>query len=309
MRVEPRSLRGGNAAEQGVAVETRGVDERVAPERRPVELFLLLPAVVVVIVTILVPLGMTVAVSFWSRSGFVLERAWSTETYSDLLRESVFWSTLGETALTVLIVVLGALLIAYPVAYYIAMIVPERWRIPLFIAAIIPFWTSYLTRMETFFPLLGREGVVNQGLGVVGLGPYDVLLFSRPAQWAVMILLYALFAVGPIFFTLARMDPALLEASSTLGAGSLATFRRVTLPTSMPGILTGAGFVVIMVVQDFASPLFIGGAKRILLANDVVLRASILDWPGAAAVATVLSVLTLALVIALFHLARIRQLV
>jgi putative spermidine/putrescine transport system permease protein len=261
------------------------------------------------VLTIVVPLGMAVVVSFWKKHVFVLERAFSTATYSTLLSDATFWRTLEETMITIGIVIAGAILIAYPVAYYIARIVPEKWRTPLFILAIVPFWTSYLTRVETFVPLLGRTGVVNRGLGLVGLGPYDVLLFSRPSEWIVMILLYALFGVGPIFFALSRIDNAFLEASSTLGARGFATFRRIVLPMSMPGILTGTGFLIIMVMQDFATPLFIGGSKQVLLANTIVLRASILDWPGAAATAVVLSLLTFALVMICFRLARIRELV
>ena len=270
--------------------------------------WLLAPGLLVILLGLGLPLLQTLTVSLWSSNGFVMDRTLTLKQYQSMIEDPTFWTVLFTTLKTAVVVVCGTLLIAYPVAYCIAFIVPESWRMVLLLLAIIPFWTSYLTRMVTYMPILGRTGVINQLWMSLGLpGPLDFLLYTEASQLAVMIALYALFGVGPVFFSLSRIDRSLLEASSTLGGGPLRTFWRVTLPLSMPGVITGAIFVTIFVMQEYATAATIGGAKTPVLGNDIVLRAGLVQWPAAAARSMVLALVTLGIVAALLRLADIRR--
>lgn len=253
------------------------------------------------------PLLQTLRVSLWSQTGFVLERSMSLALYADLFTDPTFWSTTWTTLYTTAVVIVASLLIAFPVAYYITFHVPQRWQVPLFFVAVIPFWTSYLIRMVAYIPVLGRNGVVATIWDVLRLpGTPDFLLFTEFSQLFVMSILYALFAVGPIVFSLSRIDTAVLEAAGTLGARPSRAFRDVTLALAKPGIVTGAIFVGILVMQEYTTPLIMGGGKTPLLGNDVLARSSFLQWPAASARALLLSLFSLALVATLLRISDIR---
>jgi putative spermidine/putrescine transport system permease protein len=270
---------------------------------------LVLPAALAMLLFFVIPVLQTIRVSLWTSVGFTLERSVTFTQYSQMLQDPIFWDTVTNTLRSTTIVVLGALLIAFPVAYCITYIVPDRWRIPVFFLAIIPFWTSYLIRMVAHVPILGRQGLFNTVLLQAGIiqEPLDILLYTETSQLLVMILLYALFGVGPIVFSLSRIEPSLLEASATLGARPMKTFFRVTLPMARPGIMMGGLFISILAMQEFATPLIIGGGQWPLLGNDVMARASLLQWPPAAARAVILTLMTLLVVGILVRLSKIHK--
>lgn len=270
---------------------------------------LALPGMMVICVCLLVPVAWVLLVSFWSSKGFTIERVFTLDQYSSLLSSAVFWRVLWSTLLTTLITVVGSLLIGFPVAYYIAKVCPPKWSTVVFLIAIIPFWTSYLTRMVTYIPLLGTTGLINNALLKVGIidEPLQILLYSTPAQWIVMILLSALFSVGPIFFSLSKIDDSIMEAARSMGARPVQLFRDIILPLAKPGVIMGALFVVILTMQDYATASIIGGGKTQNLAGDVMQQAAILQWPQAAARAVALAVATLVIVAVLFRFVNLRE--
>lgn len=268
-----------------------------------------LPGIVVIAVCLVIPVAWVILVSFWSSKGFTIERVFTLQQYSTLLSSAVFWKVLWSTLLTTLVTVTGSILIGFPVAYYIAKVCPPKWSTVVFLIAIIPFWTSYLTRMVTYIPILGTKGLINNALLKLGIidRPLEILLYSTTAQWIVMILLSALFAVGPIFFSLSKIDNSILEAARTMGARPAQVLRGIILPLARPGIIMGALFVVILTMQDYATASIIGGGKTQNLAGDVMQQAAILQWPQAAARAVALAVATLVIVAALFRFVDLRE--
>jgi putative spermidine/putrescine transport system permease protein len=277
-----------------------------ARRRAPRWLFLL-PGLLLLAVGLGLPLLQTFRVSLWSQTGFVLERTSSLALYRELFTDPTFWGTTWTTLYTTAIVMACSLLIAFPVAYFITFHVPQRWQIPLFFVAVIPFWTSYLIRMVAYIPVLGRGGVGAQIWELLRLpGSPDFLLFTEFSQLFVMSILYALFAVGPIVFSLSRIDPSVLEAAGTLGARPARAFRDITLGLAKPGIVTGAIFVGILVMQEYTTPLIMGGGKTPMLGNEVLARSSFLQWPAASARALLLSLFSLLLVAALLRISDIR---
>ncbi|CAH1671204.1 MULTISPECIES: ABC transporter permease [unclassified Chelatococcus] len=180
-----------------------------------------------------------------------------------------------------------ALLLAYPVAYFLATQPPRR-RALFMIFVLIPFWTSSLVKAFSFMVLLGQTGIVNQMLELVGIPPVK-LLFNRIGVFAGMSHYLVPFFVFPILASLQSQPPELARAAAIMGAGKLRIFLRVTLPLSMPGVIAGALLVFTISLSFYVIPALLGGRKDMMIANLVDFYArEVLDWPMASAVAVVL---------------------
>lgn len=192
---------------------------------------------------------------------------------------------------------IGCLLIGYPFAYFLATRAGKH-RTLLFFLVIIPFWTSLLIRTYAWLLLLNEKGPLSeflQTLGVLGK-PLDILYTSKAVLIGV-IYDYLPLMVFPIYVAIERMDPRLKEASRDLGAGRWATFRRVTLPLTLPGVMTGALLTFIPMTGEYVVPEILGGAKSYLVGNLVAneFRTAI-DWPFGAALSMVLVAMMLVVI-------------
>jgi spermidine/putrescine transport system permease protein len=179
------------------------------------------------------------------------------ESFSDTFR-SVFTGTLQIS----IVGTLACLLIGFPFAYWLAVKVPSRWRGVLLGLTIIPFWTNFLVRTIGWFILLQPNGPLSgvlQDLGLVS-SPLDILDTREAVQLGV-IYNYLPLMIFPLFVALDRLDPALREASKDLGANRWRTFRQVTVPLAMPGIVAGLLLVFIPLTGDYITAAVLGGAK------------------------------------------------
>lgn len=189
-----------------------------------------------------------------------------------------------------------ALAIGYPVAYAIARL-PGRWRTVMLILVVVPFWTNFLIRTYAWVVLLSNQGVLNDAL--VGSGLVDerlTLLYTKGAVVAGLVYVYLPLMILPIYASVARLDAELREASSDLGAGKVTTFLKVTLPLSLPGVVTGCIFVFVPSLGNFVVPELLGGGKTVMVGNlirDQFLKAR--DWPFGATLALIMVVLLLVL--------------
>lgn len=161
------------------------------------------------------------------------------------------------------------LLIGYPIAYFISLKVKPPLKNTLLTLVVIPFWTSFLIRTYAWIIILRSEGLINRALMGVGLisSPIETLLYS---EFAVMIgLVYGElpFMILPLYASIEKLDTALVEAASDLGANSFWTFWKVTIPATMPGIVAGIVLVFIPTIGAFITPDLLGGAKSILVGN------------------------------------------
>jgi putrescine transport system permease protein len=196
---------------------------------------------------------------------------------------------------------LACLLIGYPMALAIARARPDR-RGPLLMLVILPFWTSFLIRVYAWMGILRDEGLLNgvlMGLGVIS-EPL-VILNTDTAVYIGIVYSYLPFMVLPLYATLEKQDPALLEAAADLGAKPLRAFWSVTLPLSVPGIVAGSLLVFVPAVGEYVIPDLLGGGDTQMLGKvlwDVF--ALNRDWPSAAALAMAM-LLALAIPIALFQ--------
>src|SRR2546430_1648238 len=221
----------------------------------------------------LVPIGIVAAYSFDVYSLDPGPHSFTLTAWRDFLHSSVylrlFWKSV-RMSLTVSAIVV---VLAYPLAYYLALSGTKRKYI-LLLLLIAPFLTSYLLRVLAWKVILGNQGVVNTFLFWTGLRspdhPLSQLLYSRFAVMLVLGYIWLPFVALPIFVSLESLDRRLLEAASDLGASRLQAFRRVTLPLSLPGVVAAFLFVFIPTLGEFVTPSLVGGAFGYMYGNQIV---------------------------------------
>jgi spermidine/putrescine transport system permease protein len=246
----------------------------------------------------LIPILIMLVYSFMPRGiyggvepGFTLEHyaRFFDPLYLDILRRTFLWSV----ACTVICLILG-----YPVAYVIVR--GGRWRNLLLFLVVLPFWTSFLVRTFAMIFLMRDTGLINNWLLKLGLIDDPLTILYTP--FAVMVgLVYGFlpFMVLPIYASLEKLDPSLLEAAEVLGARPRARFRRVTLPLSMPGVVAGCLLVFIPALGSFLTSDLLGGAKQMMIGNLVQNQfSSARNWPfGSAASFIVMGLVLVAVMI------------
>ena len=225
------------------------------------------------VVFFLVPIGIVAAYSFDLYSlfpgthGFTLA-AWREFAHSPVYL-TLFWKSV-KMSLTVSVIIV---VLAYPLAYYLALSGTKR-KYVLLLVLIAPFLTSYLLRVLAWKVILGDQGVINTFMFWTGLRspdhPISQLLYSRFAVMLVLGYIWLPFVALPIFVSLESLDRRLLEAASDLGASRLQAFRRVTLPLSLPGIMAAFLFVFIPTLGEFITPSLVGGASGYMYGNQIV---------------------------------------
>ena len=279
--------------------------------RSPASYWLALPAAAWMLGVVVVPIVLLVWVSFWGGRAFSTASPLTFDNYIKFFANPTYLkliaSTLGHTAtLMALTGVLG-----YCIAYFLVVKVKSpRWRLVLFLAFIIPFWTSTLIRAIAWVPFLGVNGVINQTLMFIGAtqAPIEAFLYSRAGITMAQVSLYTMLAAGPVVYMLNSIPPQLREAAMTLKAAPFTVFRRIILPLTLPGIVIGQVLVFLNVMADFATVSTIGGNKHALLANLVMLFYESSQIRAASVVAVLLMVCMLVGVVAALRVVDIRRL-
>src|SRR6195952_4481638 len=187
------------------------------------------------------------------------------------------------------------LLIGYPIAYAMARL-PQRWQPIAMMLVIIPFWTSFLIRIYAWINILQHDGLLNQILLALHVVATPVVWLSTDsAMYLGIVYSYLPFMILPLYATLARMDPALLEAAGDLGSSPRQAFWLVTFPLSLPGVAAGALLCFIPIVGEFVIPDLLAGSNSLMIGQTLWLEFfTNKDWPVASAAAVVLLVLLVA---------------
>ena len=239
---------------------------------------------------LVLPLIVILVFSFGERApvggyagGFTLEH------YANLgARLKAFTNTLTYAPVGTLL----SLLVAYPLAYYLAIKVNRRYKLILLVLVIVPFWTSLLIRTYAWIYILGGKGIpsILDWIGFEG-----VRLINTPGAVLMGIVYgYLPLMVFPIYVSLEKLNKSYLEASSDLGASPYKTFMQVTLPLSMPGVATGCMLVFILLMGEFLIPAFLGGGKVFFIGNALVdLFLQSRNWPFGSAISITLVVIML----------------
>jgi len=185
-----------------------------------------------------------------------------------------------------------SLIVAYPLAYFLAIKVDRRYKLILLVLVIVPFWTSLLVRTYAWIFILGGRGIPTllEFIGFEGVR----LINTQGAVLVGIVYGYLPLMVFPIYVSLEKLDKTLLEASDDLGGSPFKTFMQITLPLSMPGIATGCMLVFILLMGEFLIPAFLGGGKVFFIGNALVdLFLQSRNWPFGAAVSVTLVVIML----------------
>jgi putrescine transport system permease protein len=251
---------------------------------------IVLPPYLWLLLFFLAPFAIVLAISFGeTRIGVPpVELGWppSLGSWEILAGDSLYLRAWGNSLLFAAVATLCCLLLGYPMAYAIARAGKGR-RDLLLLFVILPFWTSFLIRVYAWMGLLRPSGAINEALVALGLVDAPLPLVNN-AFGVILGLVYSYlpFMVLPLYATLEKLDPALLEASADLGAPPRRTFLRVTLPLSLPGILAGALLVFIPAAGEFVVPDLLGGPDTLMIGK--VLWDEFFtnrDWPVASALA------------------------
>jgi putrescine transport system permease protein len=200
------------------------------------------------------------------------------------------------------------LAIGYPLAYAMARL-PRRWQPLAMMLVIVPFWTSFLIRIYAWINILQHDGVLNKVLLALHLVSAPVVWLSTDsAMYLGMVYSYLPFMILPLYASLAKMDPALLEAAEDLGASRAGAFWLVTFPLSLPGIAAGVLLCFIPIVGEFVIPDLLAGSDSLMIGQTLWLEFfTNKDWPVASAAAVVL-LLLLVVPLALYDRLQRRQL-
>jgi putative spermidine/putrescine transport system permease protein len=298
------------------------VDEQRLPAARPAERMTLtakrrrralaLISVPTVLVALFcgIPLVSVVIYSFYKPWAYGMKPDFVLDSYIEFFTTATYLQTLGFTFLIAAIVLPLMVVLCYPIAYFIAFYVrSERLKLYLLLLCIVPFWTSALIRMVAWLPLLGRKGLFNQilmGLEIID-EPADILLYSEPSMVFSMAFIWSVFMIGPIYFSMAKIDRQVIEAARDLGASTWTTFWKIIFPLTKPGLATGILFVFVVMMGEFAIQKFIGGSKTAMLANVLFQQQSLLQWPAASVVAVVMVLVTIPVIVGIFHFVNLRR--
>jgi spermidine/putrescine transport system permease protein len=256
-----------------------------------------LPPLLWVGIFLLLPYALMLAHSFWTvRDGFIVHD-WTLQNYAKLFQKPIYSQVLLRSMRIAAGVTLLSLLLGYPVAYFMSFHAGIRKDL-LYQLVIVPLWVSYLVRGYAWKTILGSEGVLNGFLQYLHIThePVSFFLYSPFAVVLMLTHIYTPFVFLPLYASLEHIPRNLIEASHDLGATPRATFLRVILPLSLPGLLAGATFAFVLTLGDFLAPQLVGGPSSIMIANIVQsLFGTAYDWPLGAAISVLILVLTISL--------------
>ena len=239
--------------------------------------------------------------AFWTVNPFTtdIEHIWNLGNFRTVFESSAYRTIALRTIGIAAAVTLTDAVLAFPLAYFMARVASGRARAFLFVAVLLPLWSSYLIRVYVWRLILNQDGALNWGLNKVGL-PDQHLAYTGWAIWIVFSYVWLPFMILPVYGALERIPHSLIEASRDLGAGGYATLRRVILPLALPGVVAGSIFTFSLTLGDYVTPLLAGSGKQQFIGNVVYQSVGISNnVPFAAAFATIpLAVMAVYLVIA-----------
>jgi putative spermidine/putrescine transport system permease protein len=275
------------------------------------------PLTLTFVLFFIVPLVITLIVSFWDYNEYQIIPAFTLKNYaaifdgcSSMTDMCVTFKTYLSTLKFCAIVWAVTLVLGFSIAYFLAFHVrTTAMQTILFLICTIPFWTSNVIRMISWIPLLGRNGLVNQALLGAHLidKPLEWLLYSNFSVVLAFVHLFTFFMIVPIFNAMMRIDRSLLEAARDAGASGWQVIRDVVLPLSKTGIVIGSIFVITIVMGDFLTVGVMGGQQIASVGKIIQVQTGYLQFPAAAANAIILLAVVLMIVWGLTRVVDIRK--
>lgn len=280
--------------------------------------WLAIPFALIFIAYFVVPLILTLIVSFWDYTEYSIIPDFIFGNYVYIFQGCfsfedglcLTFKTYISTFFFCFFTWLITLLLGFSVAYFLAFYVNSLpLQITLFLICTIPFWTSNVIRMVSWIPLLGRNGLVNETLISFGLiqEPIEWLLYSSFSVVLALVHLYTLFMIVPIFNSMLRIDKEVIEAAYDSGANQLQIITNVIIPLCKPGIIIGSIFVITVVMGDFLTIGIMGGQQLASIGKIINTEMNYLQLPGAAANSVILLLITIFIIIVMTKFIDIRK--
>lgn len=254
---------------------------------------LLGPALLWLVLLIVLPHVDMLLVSLRLRTGFGQYQT-SAVHYLAFFTEPLYWRTFMRTAVMSILATFLTLVIAFPVAWYIAKMVRGRVRSLLFLACLVPFWVSELVRTYGWMILLRETGVVSGFLQWSGLasGPVE-MLYNDVAVMVGLVYASMLFMVVPLVTTLDSLDDSLIEAAYDLGGNAWSVLREIVIPFAMPGIVSGCIVVFMLSLGNYLTPVLLGGKDSMWFTEQIFTQFIVrFNWEQGAAFGVLLLVLS-----------------
>jgi spermidine/putrescine transport system permease protein len=250
----------------------------------------------------LIPLGLLLVHAFWSVDYLTINRTFTLDNLHTVVSNPLYATVLVRTFLMALAVTLTDIVLAFPIAFYVAKRAGRRREL-LLMMVVFPLWSSYLVRAFAWKTILGTNGILNSFLLATGIvsEPVSAFLYSKTGMYITFSQVWLPFMILPLFTILDRLPNSLLEAASDLGGNWWQTFRRVILPLSLPGILAGSLSVFSLTMGDYITPSLIGGSPGTELIGGIIADQFGManNWPlGAALILPVLAIISVFLLIA-----------
>jgi len=248
------------------------------------------PYVLWIAVMIVVPMLLIVLYAFTESGNDVLTFRFTLDHFIRFVTDSVFLAVLWRSLIIALVTTVICVLIGYPIAYVIAQL-PGRGNTIMILLITMPTWVNMLVRTYAWMGILQDEGVLNSFLGLFGIGPVPMIHTSFAVILG-MVYNFIPFMILQIHTSLDKMDKNLLNAAADLGADRLHTFLRVTLPLSIPGVISGITLVFLPAVSSFFIPKLLGGGQYVLVGN--VIESQFLtsgDWNFGSAISMIMAII------------------
>lgn len=267
------------------------------------------PLALIMLTMVGVPIITLILLSFWDSDGIAIYRTFTWQNYAEVLTSPLTLILFLNTLKYALLTLVATMAIGFTCSYFLVFYVRSlKWQIGLFLLCTIPFWTSNVIRMISWIPFLGREGLFNQMLMSAGLTnqPLDVLLYSDFAVVLTYIHLFTLFMIVPIFNSMSKINPNLIEAARDAGASSWQILTAVIIPLSKTGIALGSIFVVTLVMGDFFVVRVMSGGQSASVVSAMKNQIDQLFYPQASAMAVLLILVVVMMVSAILRVVDIR---
>ncbi len=253
---------------------------------------LALPYIVWAVMMLVLPMALIALYSVMEQGNSIISFSFTLEHYIKFFTDRDFLLILWRSLMIAVKTTIICLLLGYPVAYFIARS-REKVQNALILCITLPMWINMLVRTYAWIGMLSEGGLIQKILQFLGMGNVD-LLYTEGAVLLGMVYNFLPFMILQIQTSLSKMDNSLLEASADLGASPAQTFRRVTLPLSLPGVINGITLVFLPAVSSFFIPKLLGGGQYMLIGNLIESQfISVGDWNFGSAISMILAVIIL----------------
>lgn len=255
------------------------------------------PYIVWAVMMLVLPMALIALYSVMNQGNSIISFSFTLEHYAKFFTDPDFLLILWRSILIAVKTTVLCLLLGYPIAYYIARSTEKVQNI-LILCITLPMWINMLVRTYAWIGLLSNGGIFQKILGFFGLGNVE-LLYTEGAVLLGMVYNFLPFMILQIQTSLSKMDYSLIEASADLGASPAQTFRRITLPLSMPGVINGITLVFLPAVSSFFIPKLLGGGQYFLIGNMIENQfITVGEWNFGSAVSMIMAIIMMILMMA-----------